>query len=131
VVAERLNQARREPALRVASALATSFRLLPTRFLSSALQAQAESVDFAATAVPGMRGQRHICGARIEATYPLGPRLGCPLNITALGNEDRLDIGIALDASVIRQPDLLIESLSDAFAGFGTSVPDRGARETG
>jgi len=68
------------------SALATSFRLLPTRFLSSALQAQAESVDFAATAVPGVRGQRHICGSLIEATYPLGPRLGCPLNITALGN---------------------------------------------
>ena len=126
VVAERLNRARNEPALRVASALATSFRLLPTRFLSSALQAQAESVDFAATALPGVRKQRHICGALIEATYPLGPRLGCPLNITALGNEDRLDIGIAIDSSVIRQPDLLIESLTEAFAGFGTSVADVG-----
>ena len=88
--------------------------------------AQAESVDFAATAVPGVRGQRHICGSLIEATYPSGPRLGCPLNITALGNEDRLDIGIALDSSVIRQPALLVESLTEAFGGFGTSVPDQG-----
>jgi len=125
VVAERLNRARNEPALRVASALATSFRLLPTRFLSTALQAQAESVDFAATALPGVRQQRHICGSLIEATYPLGPRLGCPLNITALGNEDRLDIGVAIDSSVIRQPELLIESLTEAFAGFGTAVADR------
>ncbi len=129
VVAERLDQARKEPALRVASALATSFRFLPTRFLSGALNAQAESVDFAATAVPGLRGKRHICGSLIEAAYPLGPRLGCPLNITALGNEGRLDIGIALDSSVIRHPALLVESLTEAFAGFGASVPD--TRETG
>ena len=124
VVAERLDQARKEPALRVASALATSFRLLPTRFLSAALNAQAESVDFAATAVPGLRGKRHICGSVIEAAYPLGPRLGCPLNITALGNDDRLDIGIALDSSVIRQPSVLIASLAEAFGGFGASVAD-------
>lgn len=129
VVAERLDQARKEPALRVASALATSFRFLPTRLLSAALQAQAESVDFAATAVPGLRGQRHICGSLIEAAYPLGPRLGCPLNISALGNEDRLDIGIALDSSVIRQPDVLIESLTEAFRGFGATGPDLGDRD--
>jgi diacylglycerol O-acyltransferase / wax synthase len=128
VVAERLDQARKEPALRVASALATSFRLLPTRFLTSALNAQAESVDFAATAIPGLRGQRHVCGSLIEAVYPLGPRLGCPLNITALGNEDRLDIGIALDSSVIRKPDVLVSSLTEAFSGFGAAGP---SRETG
>ena len=134
VVAERLDQARKEPALRVASALATSFRLLPTRFLTSALNAQAESVDFAATAIPGLRGKRHICGSLIEAVYPLGPRLGCPLNITALGNEDRLDIGIAIDSSVIREPDKLVESLSEAFRGFGAAgpgddAPDQDPRE--
>ena len=126
VVAERLDQARKEPALRVASALATSFRFLPTRLLSAALHAQAESVDFAATAVPGLRGQRHICGSLVEAAYPLGPRLGCPLNISALGNEDRLDIGIALDSSVIRHPAVLVESLTEAFGGFGVSGSDTG-----
>ena len=97
VVAERLAQSRREPALRVASAVAATLGRLPPRVLVPALRAQAESVDFAANVVPGLRKERHICGAAIEALYPLGPRLGCPINITAFGNGERLDIGLAID----------------------------------
>ncbi|HEY5877158.1 MAG TPA: WS/DGAT domain-containing protein, partial [Ilumatobacteraceae bacterium] len=121
VVVERLAQARREPALHVASTLAATLGRLPTRLLAPALQAQADSVDFAATAVPGLRGVRHICGARIETSYPLGPRLGCPMNITAFGNDDRLDVGIALDPASLTQPDFLIECLTDAFDSFVTA----------
>ena len=128
VVAERLAQARCEPALRVATSLAATAGYLPTSMLLSALHGQAASVDFAATAVPGLRGARHICGSLIEAGYPLGPRLGCPMNITALGNDDRLDIGVALDPNVLDQPDLLVECLVEAFgiltAGSGASDRD-------
>ncbi len=128
VVAERLAQARCEPALRVATSLATTAGYLPTSMLLSALHAQAASVDFAATAVPGLRGARHICGSLIEAGYPLGPRLGCPMNVTALGNEDRLDIGVAIDPNVLDQTDLLVECLVEAFdiltAGSGASDRD-------
>ena len=63
VVVERLAQARREPALRVASTLAATLGRLPARVLLPALHAQADSVDFAATTLPGLRGDRHICGA--------------------------------------------------------------------
>ena len=125
VVVERLAQARREPALHVASTLAATLGRLPTRLLVPALQAQADSVDFAATAVPGLRGVRHICGSRIEASYPLGPRLGCPMNITAFGNDDRLDVGIALDPAALTQPDLLIDCLTDAFDSFVTAAGAR------
>jgi diacylglycerol O-acyltransferase len=118
VVVERLAQARREPALQVASTLAAALGRLPTRLLLPALRAQADSVDFAATALPGFRGQRHLCGSLIEASYPLGPRLGCPLNITAFGNGERLDVGIALDSVAITQPDLLIECLTEAFDSY-------------
>ena len=118
VVVERLAQARREPALQVASTLAATLGRLPTRLLLPALHAQADSVDFAATALPGFRGTRHICGSLIEASYPLGPRLGCPMNITAFGNDDRLDVGIALDSVAIAEPDLLIECLHEAFDGY-------------
>ena len=81
--------------------VAATLGRLPTRLLLPALHAQADSVDFAATALPGLRGARHICGSLIEASYPLGPRLGCPMNITAFGNDDRLDVGIALDPAAL------------------------------
>jgi diacylglycerol O-acyltransferase / wax synthase len=118
VVVERLAQARREPALQVASALAAALGRLPTRLLLPALHAQADSVDFAATALPGLRGKRHLCGSLVETSYPLGPRLGCPMNITAFGNGDRLDIGIALDSLAITQPDLLVGCLTEAFDSY-------------
>ena len=122
VVVERLAQARREPALQVASTVAATLGRLPTRLLLPALHAQADSVDFAATALPGLRGARHICGSLIDALYPLGPRLGCPMNITALGNDDRLDVGIALDHAAVEQPDLLVECLTDAFDSYVTTA---------
>ncbi len=130
IVVERLAQARREPALQVASTLAAALGRLPTRLLLPALHAQADSVDFAATALPGVRATRNICGSMVEASYPLGPRLGCPMNITAFGNGDRLDVGIALDSVAIAQPDLLIECLTEAFdsyvAAAGSHTPEPG-----
>jgi WS/DGAT/MGAT family acyltransferase len=114
-VADRLNQARCEPALRLAPALASTLSLVPQPMLIPALQAQAGTVDFVATAIPGLRQAGRICGARVETSYPFGPRLGCPVNLTAFGNRDRLDIGIALDTAAITEPAVLLECLAEAF----------------
>jgi diacylglycerol O-acyltransferase len=115
-VAERLTQARVEPALRLAPALASTLSLLPPQVLIPTLQAQAGTVDFVATTIPGLHGAGRICGARVESSYPFGPRLGCPLNLTAFGNRDRLDIGVALDTAAITEPAVLLECLDEAFA---------------
>jgi hypothetical protein len=131
VVAERLAQARREPALRVASTVAATLGRLPPQLLLPALHAQAESIDFAATVLPGLRGQRHICGSAIEQVHPLGPRLGCPMNITAFGNGDRLDIGVALDPAAFDEPDVLLSCLSAAFAGYVRAAADGAATRSG
>jgi hypothetical protein len=80
------------------------------------LQAQAGTVDFVATAIPGLRGSGRIAGARVESSYPFGPRLGCPVNLTAFANRDRLDIGVALDTAAITEPAVLLECLDEAFA---------------
>jgi hypothetical protein len=65
-----------------------------------------------------MRGSGRICGAEIETMYPFGPRLGCPVNLTAFAQRDRLDVGIALDAAAISEPAVLLECLGEAFAGL-------------
>jgi diacylglycerol O-acyltransferase len=118
VIADRLAQARSEPALRLTAALASAISRLPTRMLLPALHAQADSVDFAATTLPGLRGSRHICGSFIEASYPFGPRLGCPLNLTAFGNADRLDVGIALDPGAITEPEVLLGCILEAYHAY-------------
>ena len=80
VVADRLTR-RVEPALRLAPVLASTVNHLPAQVLIPVLHSQAGTVDFAATAIPGLHGSGHICGARIETSYPFGPRLGCPVNL--------------------------------------------------
>jgi hypothetical protein len=132
VVAERLARARSEPALSLTSALASTVGRLPTRLLIPALHAQADTVDFAATTIPGSRVQRHLCGAAVEQSYPFGPRLGCPVNISAFGNEDRLDIGIVIDPATVVEADVLLDCLTTAFSGFAPpAVTPQGAPPKG
>ncbi len=121
-VAERLAQARSEPALRLSSALAEALGRLPTQLLLPGMRAQAHTVDFAATTMPGFRGDRHVCGALIQRTYPFGPRLGSPMNISAFGNDGRLDVGIALDPAAITEPDVMLDCLKTAFDAFTDNV---------
>jgi diacylglycerol O-acyltransferase / wax synthase len=127
VVAERLARARSEPALRLTSALAATIARLPNRLLIPALHAQADTVDFAATTLPGNRTSRHLCGATVERNFPFGPRLGCPVNITAFGNEDRLDVGVALDPTTILESDVLLDCLTTAFSGFMSAATPQGS----
>ncbi len=118
VVAERLARARREPVVRIANGVASVVGRLPTRLLAPALHSQANSVDFVATTLPGFRVDRHIGGALIEECYPFGPRLGCLANISAFGNGDRLDIGVALDPNAITDPAAFIDCLAMAFRAY-------------
>jgi WS/DGAT/MGAT family acyltransferase len=115
MVTERMTKARTEPALRLANMVTSTINRLPTPVLIRTLYAQAGTVDFAATAIPGHR-RGNICGARIEASYPFGPRLGCPVNLTAFAARDRLDVGVALDPTAITEPAVFLECLADAFA---------------
>ncbi|MPY95320.1 MAG: DUF1298 domain-containing protein [Acidimicrobiia bacterium] len=121
VVAERLARARREPALRIAGALAPAISRLPALLLVPALQAHAAGVDFVATALPGLRGTRRLCGVAVEESYPFGPRLGCPMNVTAFGNEDRLDVGVTLSPAAVTEPGALLDCLAAAFAELSST----------
>jgi WS/DGAT/MGAT family acyltransferase len=118
IVADRLTRARDEPALRFAGMLASTVSYLPAPVLIPALHAQVGTVDFAATAIPGIRGSGQICGARIETSFPFGPRLGCPVNLTAFAHRDRLDVGVALDPAAITEPAVFLECLGEAYTSL-------------
>ena len=123
VVVERLARARREPALRLARPLGATADLLPIRLLRSAMRHEVDDVDFVATALPGLRDRAQICGARVEESYPFGPRLGCPVNVTALGNGGRLDIGISLSPTAITEPQLFVQCVDEAFQAMVGTPP--------
>ena len=122
VISERLSTTRREPAARFTDAVAATLSRLPGRLLVAAVHGQAGSVDFVATALPGLRHSRQLLGAQVEASYPFGPRLGCPVNFTAFGNDDRLDVGISFDPFAIEHPDALVAHVAGAFAELATTA---------
>jgi WS/DGAT/MGAT family acyltransferase len=127
VVSERLARARSEPAVRVMATLASAVSRLPTRVLIRALRGQADTVDFSATTLPGKRVPGHLCGAVVERTYAFGPRLGCPVNLTAIGNGDGLDIGIVIDPLAVEKAETLLDCLHNAFTRFAPiEVPTSG-----
>jgi len=115
VVAERLAAARREPALQLTGAVAAALHRLPGRVLVPGVGAQIGSVDFVATTIPGYRRGRHLGGGEVEGVYPFGPRLGRLANVVGAGNEDRLDVGVALDPFAVEDPDLLVQCIVSAF----------------
>ena len=73
--------------------------------------------------------------AMIEALYPIGPRLGRPLNVTAFATADGgLDIGIALDPMAITDAERFRECMLETMgrmAQTAASVPvaEAAARE--
>jgi WS/DGAT/MGAT family acyltransferase len=104
-----------EPGLTMADGLAGLISLLPASVLVPALRAQARTVDFAASIVPGLRSGRYMAGARVEASWPIGPRVGCAVNFTLLTCDDRLHLGVNLDPAAVTDPAALMECLAESF----------------
>ena len=67
-----------EPGLSMADGLAGLISLLPASVLVPALRAQARTVDFAASIVPGLRSGRYMAGAPVVASWPMGPGSAAP-----------------------------------------------------
>ena len=104
-----------EPGLAMADGLAGLISLLPASLLVPALRAQARTVDFAASIVPGLRSGRFMAGAPVEASWPMGPRVGCAVNFTLLTCDDRLYLGVNLDPAAVTDPPALMECLAESF----------------
>jgi diacylglycerol O-acyltransferase / wax synthase len=104
-----------EPGLTVADGLAGLISLLPASVLVPALRAQAHTVDFAASIVPGLRSGRFMAGAPVEASWPMGPRVGCAVNFTLLTCDDRLHLGVNIDPVAVTDAAALMECVAESF----------------
>ncbi len=111
-----------EPGFDLAVPLSGVISLLPASLLAPALRSQAATVDFATSIVPGLRAERFLAGARVLASWPLGPRVGCAANLTLLACGEQLDLGINLDPAAVTDPEAFMSCLRDSFAALFDAV---------
>jgi WS/DGAT/MGAT family acyltransferase len=114
-VSRSLDAVAAEPGLAMADGLAGLISLLPPSVLVPALRAQARTVDFAASIVPGLRSDRFMAGSPVKASWPMGPRVGCAVNFTLLTCGDGLHLGVNLDPAAVTDPAALMECLAESF----------------
>jgi len=107
-----------EPGFDLAEPLSGLVSLLPASLLAPVLRAQAATVDFATSIVPGLHAPRFLAGARVLGSWPFGPRVGCAVNLTLVTCGDRLDLGINLDPAAVGDPAAFVECLRESFAAL-------------
>jgi hypothetical protein len=115
-VSARLHETKRDPALRAAEGLAGMANVLPVSVLTRFVRQQAESVDITTSNVRAAPFDLYIAGARIEATYPLGPLAGTAFNLTTMSYCGSLDMGLHVDVGAVAWPTLLRDHLVAAYA---------------
>ena len=117
-IRQSLDSVAAEPGLTMAEGLAGLISLFPASVLVPALRAQARTVDFATSIVPGLRSGRFMAGAPVAGSWPMGPRVGCAVNFTLLTCDDRLHLGVNLDPAAVTDPAALMACLDESFAGL-------------
>jgi WS/DGAT/MGAT family acyltransferase len=113
-----LDQTKHERVLGLVDQLAGLLNLLPTSVLARFTLEQARTVDFTTSNVRAAPFDLFIAGARIEATYPLGPLGSTAFNLTMMSYRGELNMGLHMDTVAIEQPDLLRECLETSFAAL-------------
>jgi len=64
-----------------------------------------------------------MCGARLEAAYPLSAIAdGQGLNITVLGSRGKLNFGVLADRELVPDVELIMSSLVDELALLRAAV---------
>jgi WS/DGAT/MGAT family acyltransferase len=111
-----LHGIRQEPALDAADLLAAITAGVPTAVLVSLLRAQTRTIDFATSNLRGSPVDLFLGGARIEASYPMGPRAGVPVNVTVMSYCGELHLGIHSDPAAVVDPELFLDCLRSSFS---------------
>ncbi|NQY54901.1 MAG: DUF1298 domain-containing protein [Ilumatobacteraceae bacterium] len=115
-VAAAIESARAATPDRLVDTAAALGAALPTSLVARFAGAQARSIDIATSNVRGAPVDTFVAGARVVANVPIGPLLGVPVNLTALSQGDRFDIGVHIDPTAIDDSAMFAQCVDDAIA---------------
>ncbi len=89
--------------------------LLPTSVVTRVARGQASGIDVATSNVRAAPFPVWVAGARVLATYPMGPVAGTAVNVTMLSYDGRLDLGFNVDPEAVAFPEELRDHVVAAF----------------
>lgn len=115
VVQERMVGVRAARRLAAMDTLAGVVNLLPTPMLVQIARQQVSTVDYATSNVRAAPFDLYLGGARILATYPVGPTAGTAWNVTMMSYAGSLDLALNVDCAAVEDPPGLRSCLADAF----------------
>ncbi|HSL58125.1 MAG TPA: wax ester/triacylglycerol synthase domain-containing protein [Acidimicrobiales bacterium] len=118
-VSSRLQRTKRESFTTVIEPLAGIVDVVPVPVLTRVARRQAATIDLTVSNVRAAPFPLHVAGARILATWALGPLAATPCNITMMSYAGRVDMGLHCDPMAVREPERLRAALRDAFAELG------------
>jgi WS/DGAT/MGAT family acyltransferase len=127
-VRERLETTKHERAIGIIGGLAGVANLLPTSVAVRLARQQVETVDFATSNVRGAPFPLYIAGARILASYPIGPTGGTAWNLTLMSYDGMLDMGLNVDARAGDDPAQLRDAIAAEFAALIAAGTPQGTR---
>jgi diacylglycerol O-acyltransferase / wax synthase len=110
-----LHGLRSEAALGAADALAGAAARLPTSVVVNFTRAQARTIDFATSNLRGSPVPLYLAGARITASYPMGPRVGAAINATLMSYCGEMHIGFNIDPAAVTDRSSFMECVAESF----------------
>jgi hypothetical protein len=120
-VSARLGRTKREAMTQVIEPLAGVADVVPAPVLSRLARRQAGTIDLTVSNVRAAPFPVHVAGARVLATWALGPLAATPCNITMMSYAGRVDLGIHTDPAAVREPRRLRAALVRTFADLGVA----------
>ncbi len=103
--------------------LAGFANLLPTHVSTGVARQQAARIDFATSNVRGAPFPVYVAGAKLLASYPIGPVAGTAFNITLMSYDGAMNVGLHTDPRAVTEPDQLRDAI---VAGFAQLLDVRG-----
>lgn len=100
------------------AAVASLAAALPTAIIARFARQQSATVDIATSNVRAAPVPLYMGGAMLLATYPIGPLMGVPCNVTMLSYNGQLNLGINVDPAAIAEPDRFVKAMRRAASAL-------------